>query len=42
MKKNNSVLYTILDRYLNFCRQANIDAGDINVDEKYLERWFVY
>ena len=43
-KKRNSesALYTILDRYLSFCKQANWEAGELDVDERYLERWFVY
>lgn len=41
-KKQSSPLYTILDRYKNFCRQAKLAGGDIHLDDKYLERWFVY
>ena len=41
-KKENSVFYTILDRYENFCRQANIDSGDPEMDDRYQTLWFAY
>ena len=41
-KQESSVLYTIVDRYQNFCSQGKINSGDIEVDEMYLNRWFTY
>ena len=41
-KKEESVFYTIADRYNSFCRQANIDSGNIPADDKYILGWFSY
>lgn len=41
-EKRDENLYTIVDRYLNFCSQAHLDSGKIRWDEKYLNCWFSY
>ena len=41
-KKEERVFYTIVDRYTNFCKQANLDSGVVEADDKYILGWFSY
>lgn len=40
--EKKSVLYTIYDRYRNFCRQANLSGAESEFEEKYLDLGFAY
>lgn len=35
-------LYTIIDRYLEFCNQAHLNSGRIKWNDRYLNCWFPY
>ncbi len=41
-KRIDDGLYTIYDRYMNFCDQAHINSGRVEWKEKYISGWFVY
>ena len=41
-KRIDDGLYTIYDRYMNFCDQAHINSGKVEWKEKYISGWFVY
>ena len=41
-KRNDDGLYTIYDRYMNFCSQANLKSGSVEWNEKYIQGWLIY
>ncbi len=41
-KENDSLLYTIADRYQTFCRQMGRDDAELKRDERYTNLWFSY
>ena len=41
-QKKDTELYTIIDRYINLCQQAQLDSGRIYWDDRYINCWFPY
>ena len=41
-EKKDEGLYTIIDRYLEFCDQARLNSGRVKWNDKYINCWFPY
>ena len=41
-KKKDDGLYTIVERYVNFCNQAHFNSCRIKWNDRYLNCWFPY
>ena len=41
-KTKDDGLYTIVERYVNFCNQAHLNSGRIKWNDRYLNCWFPY
>lgn len=40
--KKDEELYTIVDRYIEFCKQAQLNSGRIKWDDRYINCWFPF
>ena len=40
--KRDEGFYTIIDRYIEFCKQAHLDSGQIKWNDRYINGWFSY
>ena len=41
-EKKEEGLYTIIDRYLEFCSQAHLNSGRVEWNDRYINCWFPY